>query len=334
MSEQKLTGFPSIDKPWLKYYKDVDIHTPDPNTSICRFLYENNKDNLSDTALNYFGRKISFGELFENIDKVASALLALGVKPGEIVSICALNTPEFVYLLYAVNKIGAVSNWIGLTSPEVDLHNQLVSTDSKVVFTVDVAYELITKSAKDSSVEKIISVPLVNSMPIAVKTIAKMKNKSRLSGGIPWKAFIKSATGKADHADLNADDMAIIEYTGGSTGVPKGVMLSNKNLNSYYISFFVANHSALSAFNRGDVYLLIVPLFLGFGMSCCHTPLQHPMSLLLAPDPSPDEGANVVLKYRPNHITVGRLMIESLIQITNRKQADLAFLKTVLYGGE
>ena len=90
--------------------------------------------------------------MFENIDNVASSLYEYGVRKGDIVSLCALNTPEFVYLLYAVNKIGAICNWVGVTSPVEDLHMQLKSTDSKIVFTINIAYEQISKAANDTKV--------------------------------------------------------------------------------------------------------------------------------------------------------------------------------------
>ena len=134
MSEEKqVTGYPSIDKPWLKYYAKKASLIPSPEMSMYAFLRENNKGNLDCTAMNYYGRKISFRLLLEKIDAVACALRSLGINKGDIVSLCALNVPEFVYLLYALNKIGAVSNWIGLTSPIADLHEQL-----EPVHTIDI----------------------------------------------------------------------------------------------------------------------------------------------------------------------------------------------------
>ena len=96
--EKKMAGYPSIDKPWLKYYTAIPDNLPDPGMSMYEFLYENNKDRLDNIALNYFGRKISYRQLFEGIDKTASALKAYGVRKGDIVSLCALNMPEFIYL--------------------------------------------------------------------------------------------------------------------------------------------------------------------------------------------------------------------------------------------
>ena len=329
-----LTGYPSIDKPWSKYYSEETPELPSPDMSMYDFLRENNKGNLNSTALNYFGRKISYQELFENIDKVASSLCAYGVKPGDIVSVCPLNAPEFIYLLYAINKIGAVSNWIGLTSPEQDLHEQLLSTSSKMVFSVDVASALISKAAKATNIETIVSVPVGQSMPIVIKTIERIKNRAS-SSGIQWKEFISKGVGEVSEVSFSADDIAMILYTGGSTGVPKGVMLSNKNLNAYYVNFYKSNSSGITNFTYGESFLACVPLFLAQGISSCgHGPLCHSMELILAPDPNPEAVAGTIIKWKPNHIIAGRLMIDALIEKTEEKRIDLSYIKSISYGGE
>lgn len=110
MENKNVTGYPSIDKPWLKYYSEEAINTPLPKRTIYEYLWENNKDHLDDTALIYFGRKITYKELFENIDKTARAFSALGVRQGDTVAMCITNTPESVYCFYSVNKLGAISN--------------------------------------------------------------------------------------------------------------------------------------------------------------------------------------------------------------------------------
>ena len=97
--DQQMTGYPSIDKPWKKIYSKVFQNAPNPNCSMLEFLHSCNRDNLTKIALNYFGKKITYGKLFEYIDQVAFSLRYYGVKQGDIVSVCPLNTPEFIYLL-------------------------------------------------------------------------------------------------------------------------------------------------------------------------------------------------------------------------------------------
>ena len=112
MQKQKLTGYPSIDKPWLKYYSEEAINAPLPEYTIYEYLWGNNKDHFDDVALNYFDRKITYGELFDNIEKAAKAFSALGVKAGDIVVLTTVTTPETIYAFYALNRLGAISNMV------------------------------------------------------------------------------------------------------------------------------------------------------------------------------------------------------------------------------
>ena len=333
--EKKLTGYPSIDKPWLKYYSGAIPATVDPDCSMWEFLRKCNQHKERYFALNYFGRRISYGELFNQIDRVACALRALGVKPGDVISICPLNTPEFIFLLYATNKIGAVSNWIGITSPISDLHQQLKSTGSRIVFTVNLAYPQIAEAAKDSPVEKIINVPLEVSMPTLMKTALALKNRHANKFGIAWSEFLKCANNEATPAKINSVDTALIEYTGGSTGVPKGVMLSTKAMNSYYVNCVGLSQSGIIPYREREKLLCGVPLFLAFGASsCCHGPLCHSMELVLAPDPSPDAGIKIIIQSQSNHIVAGRVVVEALVETAGKKNVDLSFIRSIIYGGE
>lgn len=102
MPNETLTGYPSIDKPWLKYYNEETINAPIPELTIYEYLWENNKHYPKDTALLYFGRKITYGKLFENIAKFEKGLHAIGVKPKDIVTVALPSIPEVIYLVYAL----------------------------------------------------------------------------------------------------------------------------------------------------------------------------------------------------------------------------------------
>ena len=112
--QQKLTGYPSVDKSWLKYYSEEAINAKLPECTVYEYLYENNKEHLSDYALNYFGKKFTYGEMFEEIDVVARALVANGVVAGEVVSIVTVSSVISILCFYALNKIGAISNFVNV----------------------------------------------------------------------------------------------------------------------------------------------------------------------------------------------------------------------------
>lgn len=325
------TGYPSVDRPWQKFYKNEEHDMPLPDQSMYSFLRKNNEDNLNGIALNYFGRRISFGSLFLTVDRVASALQSFGIHKGEIVSLCALNTPEFIYLFYALNKIGAVINWIGLTSPEADIREQLVSTECRIVFTVSVAYDLIEKASEKTNVARIFCIPVENSLPWFLRLFAQFKRGKHKND---WNEIIRSHSDTVMH-ESDGKDLAMITYTGGSTGAPKGVMLSNSALNSYYINFNIANSNGISSYHRGDRYLSGAPLFLAIGASCCcHGPLCHGMELVLAPDPGPDAVSDIIFKQKVNHIITGRLVIERFVENLRRRKTNISYVLSIMYGGE
>ena len=331
---ERKTGYPSIERPWEQYYTQKKHNILSPDMSMYRYLLENSKKHLDAYALNYFGNKTTFRQLFERIDSVANALEGYGIHKGDVVSLCPLNTPEFVYLFYALNKIGAVSNWIGLNSPVEDLHEEIDSSESRIVFTVSLAYEQISEAAKDTKVESIITVPIENSMPVVLKALLSIKYRHVNNAGVRWKDFIRYS-GAGREENVNPDETVMLIYTGGSTGVPKGVMLSNKALNSYYVNFSESNSCGVSSYNLGDSFISGVPFFLAFGVSsCCHGPLCHGMELLLAPDPNPKAGVDLILRYKPNHIAGGPPMVDLLAEMAEKKRTDLSFIKSIIYGGE
>ena len=169
MEEKKLTGYPSIDKPWLKYYSEEAINAPLPTESLYTYMYNKNRDHLSETALTYFGRKISFGQMFEQINLVARAFRAQGVKPGDICTIITVSCVTSVLCQYALNKIGAVSNYINVLSSQEDLEIYFKDAESRVVVTLDLFAEKVISAAKQTGVERVISYSLGEWMPCITK---------------------------------------------------------------------------------------------------------------------------------------------------------------------
>ena len=110
--EKKLTGYPSIDKPWLKYYSDNSIMSSQPQMSVYDYVKFCNKDRLDCVALNYYGVKITFREFFANVDKVVATLCENGIRKGDVVSLGLPSVPETFYSFFAINAIGAVANFI------------------------------------------------------------------------------------------------------------------------------------------------------------------------------------------------------------------------------
>ncbi len=121
MENADLTGYASIDKPWLKYYPEGAENRPLPQKTLFQAVYEANKDHQSDYAFNYFGKRITYREFFHKIDTVSRSLTRIGVKPNDIVTIKGLSAPETFYVAYACSKIGAIINRISVLAGEQEL---------------------------------------------------------------------------------------------------------------------------------------------------------------------------------------------------------------------
>lgn len=334
MSEQKLTGYPSIDKPWLKYYSEEAINAPLPEGSMYDYMTACNADKLGEIALNYFGRKITHRRMQTEIDRCARALAACGVKAGDVVSLCLLAIPEAVYLLYAVNKLGAVANFLVLNATPQELHEQIAASKSKVVITVDLAEKQITEAVKNSCAEHIISVSLAQSMPPVTSAIFRLKSKPAPSALTSWSSFMEAGK-RADPAypDVAKESAAVIEYTGGTTGKAKGVVISNGAANSVAFQYITA--TSVLDIRPGQRFLDILPPFLAYGVFFgVHTAICAGLENILCPDPSPANFPNLFVRFKPHHFSGGPLHIDAMMKDKRIQKMDLSFVHTAAYGGD
>ena len=146
MKEKNLTGYPSIDKPWLKYYSEEAIYAKLPECSVYEYLWESNKDYLDNVAISYFDREISFGQLFDEIEKSAKAFSSIGIQKGDVIIMATVTTPETIYAFYALNRLGAIVNMVDPRTSVEGIKEYIEEVDAKYVLTIDVAYTKIKKA--------------------------------------------------------------------------------------------------------------------------------------------------------------------------------------------
>lgn len=339
---EKKTGYPSIDKPWLKYYSEEKRDFILPNCSIYDFMVQNNKDNLGATALEYFGKKQSYRQLIQRINICAAAFIELGIKQGDVVSFCNPTTPEIYYAFYALNKIGAIANMIDPRTNASRIEKFIQSTQSKVVFYIDIAYTKIKDTLANKDIEKAISVSVADSLPVGLKLGYQMKNHITADAKaysdekyMSWKQFITLGMDNKESAQTNSDhpleSPAGIVYTSGTTGVPKGAILSNKNL----LSMVYQNICADMGWKKRDRFLGIMPPFIAYGLVCGFTlPLCLGMQVIIIPKFEAEKFDMYILKHRPHHIMGVPSYMERLMYGEKIKKKDLSFLKTVIVGGD
>ncbi len=333
MTNQHLTGYPSIDKPWLKYYSEEEINTPLPTGTMYSHIFKKNQDNLDRVALNYYGTNISYREFFDHISDVAGALEKLGVKTGDIVTVCMINSPETIYLLFALNKIGAVANMIYGGSSCAELRKYIVDAKSSVVFTLDIFQEKILEIIHDTTVETVVVANMTRSMSITNRIGAALLKGAR---PVPppkdprfmtWKRFLSKSDGHSSTFE-DGEAPALITYTGGTTGGSKGVLLSNNAILAVAEQYIIGEQEL----RRESTWIQLLPLFIAYGVTCSLLiPLSVGMTLIVR-IPMSDSIAELCEKFRPNHILYSPVFWESFAK--ENKRLDLSYLIAPATGGD
>ena len=331
-----LTGYASIDKPWLKYYDIESLDYELPKKTAYRHMYDNNSNYQSDIAIEYFGNKISYKKLFNKIDDAAKSLQELGVKKGDIVTICSITTPEVIYLFYALNKIGAVANMIDPRVNEERITQIINETNSKILFSLNLIHPKIEKIKDKITVNNYIILSAFDSLlfPInAIKKITTALPKIDKNDTINYKKFIEIGKNrkKVEEIKYIEDYPAGIVYTGGTTGVPKGAILSNDNFNGMAYNYSIAN----LGIKRQQKILDIMPPFIAYGLNNgIHLPLSVGVTDIVIPNFDPNKFPDLILKYKPNDCLGVPSHFDILTKSEKLKNADLSFLVYPAVGGD
>ena len=335
MNKKKLTGFASVDKPWLKYYSEEAINAPLPECTIYESFYANNRDYPDDIALEYMGAKITYGQMFAQIDSCVKSLTALGVKAGNIVTIALPSIPEALYLVYALNKMGAVANMIHPLAGENEIIHYLNEVDGQVVVLFEGTYGIVKNSLHATSLKRVVVVSAGDSLPFGIKQLYMLKNKlPRFPADgmlMNWKQFVGLGHAvKVTPVKKDSSKMAIISHTGGTTGEPKGVMLSDRNINAliWQLNINFKNQ-------RQEKNLVVLPPFVNYSLvHAMLLPLSLGLQVTLIPKYEADKFDEYVRKYKPNHISSIPPYLEALLGNEKLQRMDLSCIKTIAYGGE
>lgn len=333
--EKNLKGYPSIDKPWLKYYTKEAINAPLPECTIYEYLWENNKVFSNNIALNYFDRKITYGELFENIEKATKSFSSLGLVDGDIVTVCAVTIPETIYSFYGLNRLGVISNMVDPRTSAEGIRDYIKDVKSKVVVTIDVAYSKIVEAIKGTSVEKIVVISPADSLPQPKKFLFKTFKDTKIPNDnlhIKWNKLITMGNNvQPNIISYKKNTPCVIVHTGGTTGIPKGVMLSNDNLNAAAVQ---AQNTGFDL-KRWHNWLNIMPPFIAYGVgNGLHLPLIVGMEVILIPSFDSNKFADLMNKYHPKHMVGVPSHYGNIIHSPKMNKRDLSYVISPTVGGD
>ena len=346
----------SIKAPWRKFYGEEKEHLEYPDFSAYKLIEYTASKHLNNISYNYYGNKKTYHEFLKQIDEVARSLKAIGVKHKDVVSICMPNTPEGIISFYAANKIGAIASMIHPLSAENEIKHYLNISKTKWFITVDFTIPKVDKIINETEVKKVITVSVGESMPPLIKSLYVAKTvpqniksinfnpMSYINGEndsikeangkkIGWKEFLRLGrdyTKEVDD-DFKGKDIAAILYSGGTTGTPKGVKLTNLNLNASAMQ----NFEHVACLKDKDKVLAIMPIFHGFGLSVCiHCVQYFGGTSILLPQFNAKTFDKIVKKYEPNVLVGVPTLFEAILNNKKFKHMKLDYLTCVISGGD
>ncbi len=287
----------------------------------------------------FFGRRTSYSRMMAKIHRIARSLKAMGVSKGDRVTIALPNCPQAVCMFYAVNMIGAVSNMVHPLSAEKEIQYYLEQSGSKVAITLDQFYGKFRNVREDVNLETLIITSIKDEVGPVVRfgyNLTEGRKHEKVPSDAPvimWDEFLASGNGfKGEYRDeRDSQESSVILYSGGTTGVSKGVCLSSYNLNALTRQIVSVN----PGYAIGDRMLAVMPIFHGFGLGISiHTTLCEGGSCVLVPRFTPDSYVKLMLKYKCNYIAGVPALFEALIRMPKMMKADLSFLKGIFSGGD
>lgn len=319
--EGEITGYPSIDKPWLRYYSEEHIKAELPHMTAYEYLKQSNKNRLDYTAIDSEVGNYTYRELFEMIDKTAVSLYKMGICKGKIVLTMLPVLPHESFLFYGVDVTGAAMCQLPPQGITEDVCNAIRKFEAELFFVFDY---LLT-----SEMEQVIyeSTDLKN---IIVIGFAPMVNRNRKT--ISWQSFIE--VGKDDvlpEINRNPEDLLFLASTGGSTGEPKSVMLNDNCFNIMACQYLNSNLD----YCAGDRWIRLWPVFsVSANVANHHMPLCAGMHCILRVFPlNIEEFDQMILREKPQHLMLIPQLLDVLEKSELVKDSDLSFIKTAGCGG-
>lgn len=333
----------SIDtpRPWLASYAPGVPHDIElPAGSLYDLLETSVAAYPDNVALEFFGGTTSYRELGEQVSRAAEGLRGLGVKRGDTVAIVLPNAPQHIVAFYAVLRLGAiVIEHNPLYTPR-ELRHQFEDHGAKVVIAWDKIVDTVQDFPADVAVDTIVSVDVTRSMPLVTRIalrlpIAKAREArstltTRVRGTVRWDTLLKSEPIAADVPRPASEDVAVIQYTSGTTGHPKGATLTHLNLN--------ANAAQARAWvptiERGSsVVYAVLPMFHAYGLTLCLTfAMSMGSRLVLFPKFDPELVLKALRKHPPTFLPAVPPIYERLMAAAAADNVSLAGIQIAISG--
>jgi len=326
---------PSIVKPWQKYYDEKVFSRSIPNETIYERLIRWNTGKEAAVALSYFDNSITYRQLIDEVELAAAAFSAIGVKKGDIVAYCALTCPEVIVSMYALNKLGAAIMLLDPRRGIDEIKQYTAKGNVRILMLMDIFYPNISKILPELGMEKVIVSKMGRSAGIAAKAVLAYKcRKLKIAYDealITYDSFLALGKGKkAEKVGYDEFEAAAITFSGGTTGIPKGIIISNLMMSSITEDLRALNKEGAKFCSMG-----IVPIFASYGLICgTHGPLGLNAKVVLIAKPDPDEFGKLIKKHKPTNIVLVPGYYEKLIESKALRGVDMSYLISSASGGD
>ncbi len=322
--------------PWLRFYGAVPPSLTYPDLSLYEAVAASARRFPDAVAYDFFGRTATYRALLAEIDRCADGLAALGLAAGDRMTLAMPTCPQGVVCFYAVNKLGAVASMIHPLSPPKEIELYLRMSGSRFVLTLDAFYGAVRRAVDAVPVDRILLARIPDYLPWA-KALGFRLTKGRKIPRVPpdpavtwWRDLLTAPAPRAPATPAGPDDPAVILYSGGTTGSPKGILLTNRNFVSEGMMV-----SAWAGLGPGDRILAILPIFHGFGLGVCvNAALMGGGQSILVPQFTPESVAELVRAKRPTLLVGVPTLFDALSRSPAFARADLSCLRATFSGAD
>ena len=330
------------ERPWLSSYAEgVPAEIEVPEGSLVDLLAESTHRFGDRVVLDFYGATTTYAELAEQVGRAASALAGLGVRAGDRVAIVLPNCPQHVVAFYAVLRLGAVVVEHNPLYTEAELTHQLADHGARVAVVWDRVAPAVQAGMGSTSVQTVVAVDLTTALPlrkrlalrlpVARARAARAAMTAPAPGTLDWRRLVAAAGPlPAGHPGPVAADTALLQYTGGTTGTPKGAVLSHRNLR--------ANAAQGRAWVPGlrdgeETVYGVLPLFHAYGLTLCLTfSVQIGATLVLFPRFDVDQVLEAVARRAPTFLPAVPPVYERLAETARERGVDLTSIRYGISG--
>ncbi len=323
-------------KPWLRFYGHVPENLDYPGVTMYEAVMNTVRKYPSVIAYDFLGYTSTYEQFGREIDRCADALAHLGLKKGDRITISMPTSPQGIICFYAANKLGAVASMIHPLSPPNEIAFYLNVSRSRFALTLDAFYGKFAEVKSKTGLQTLILARIPDYLGL-LKRIGFNLTKGRKIPPVPqdpmvvwWRDLMKEGYPAAPKAGTGTDELAVILYSGGTTGTPKGIMLSNRNFISEGMQV-----AAWGGMTDKDAILAILPIFHGFGLGVCvNAAFMGAAKSILVPQFNPEIVADLIKKKRPTFIVGVPTLFEALCRNPVFQNTDLSCLKATFCGAD